>query len=221
MRHCGLCPAKGRAAGWAIDRTCVSCPSDSEGERRWNGMLSLAGKRSARCMVLIVAVMLMSVAAGCASEQNQAGSRIKVMPAKVVKGIDGDTVKAEVNGKTESVRLIGVNTPELAHPDLHIKEQPYGREAEAYTTKALLGHTVYLELDAAERDKYGRLLAYIWLARPRDGSETEVREKMFNARLLLNGYAQVMTVPPNVKYQDLFVRFEREARDNKAGLWGT
>jgi len=180
-------------------------------------MLGLVPKRS---VISIVFFVLILVSAGCAAGKEQTGSgSIKVIAAQVVKGIDGDTFKAEVNGKTESVRLIGVNTPELAHPDLHIKEQPYGREAEAYTTKALLGHTVYLELDVAERDKYGRLLAYIWLARPRDGSETEVREKMFNARLLFNGYAQVMTVPPNVKYQDLFVRLEREARDKKAGLW--
>lgn len=62
---------------------------------------------------------------------------------------------------------------------------------------------MWFELDAQERDQYGRLLAYVWLAPPRDTSEAEVRAKMFNAPLLIEGYAQVLTVPPNVKYADL------------------
>jgi micrococcal nuclease len=70
-----------------------------------------------------------------------------------------------------------------------------------------------------QRDKYGRLLAYVWLQEPISGSESEIRDKMFNARILLDGYAQVMTVPPNVKYVDQFVEFEQEARNTKKGLW--
>ncbi|RDV83043.1 nuclease [Ammonifex thiophilus] len=116
--------------------------------------------------------------------------------------------------------MIGVNCPEISHPDLGIKEQPYGREAKEYTTKRLLGKKVWLELDTQERDRYGRLLAYVWLEPPSSGSEDEVRSKMFNARLLLDGYAQVMTVQPNVKYADLFVKFQREAREQGKGLWG-
>ncbi|WXJ79113.1 hypothetical protein MTMBA_11950 [Moorella thermoacetica] len=149
-----------------------------------------------------------------------AGEGVKVVPAAVTSVVDGDTLHVKINGREEKVRLIGVNTPEIAHPDLGIKEQPYGKEAAAYTQKRLAGKKVYLELDVGERDKYGRLLAYVWLDKPANDSETEVRAKMYNAELLLNGYAQVMTVPPNIKYADLFVKLQKEAREAGKGLWG-
>ncbi len=92
--------------------------------------------------------------------------------------------------------------------------------AALYTEQKLLGRTVYLELDLQQRDRYGRLLAYIWLSPPESLSEGEVREKMFNAHLLLEGYAQVMTVPPNVKYSELFLELQKEAQESGRGLWG-
>jgi micrococcal nuclease len=149
-----------------------------------------------------------------------AGDAVKVIPATVTSIADGDTLHVKINGREEKVRLIGVNTPEIAHPDLGIKEEPYGKEAAAYTQKRLAGRQVYLELDVGERDKYGRLLAYVWLEKPVNDSEAEVRAKMYNAELLLNGYAQIMTVPPNVKYADLFVKLQKEAREADKGLWG-
>lgn len=128
--------------------------------------------------------------------------------------VDGDTVHVRLeSGKEEKVRFVGVDTPESTR-----EVEPYGKEAAAYTEKRLNGRTVYLELDVGERDKYGRLLAYVWLSLPETDGEAEVRAKMFNAELLLEGYAQVMTVPPNVKYADLFVKFRREARERSAGL---
>lgn len=126
-----------------------------------------------------------------------------------------------LKGHNEKVRFIGVNCPEISHPSLGIKEQPYGQKAKAYTKNELLGKKVWLEFDVQERDKYGRLLAYVWLEPPSSDSEEEIRAKMFNARLLLEGYAQVMTVPPNVPYQDKFLRFQAEARKAGRGLWGT
>ncbi|NSW84098.1 MAG: thermonuclease family protein [Syntrophothermus sp.] len=155
-----------------------------------------------------------------ADSPGQPASPVKVASATVTSVADGDTLHVKINGREEKVRLIGVNTPEIAHPDLGIKEQPYGKEAAAYTQKRLTGKQVYLELDVGERDKYGRILAYVWLEQPKSDSETEVRAKMYNAELLLNGYAQVMTVPPNVKYADTFVKFQQEARDAGKGLWG-
>lgn len=135
--------------------------------------------------------------------------------AEVTKVIDGDTVDVLMeNGKTERIRLIGVNTPE--------KGQPYFSECSDFTREKLLNEQVYLEFDVAEKDKYQRFLAYIWLSPPQD-TETplleEIKLDMFNAQLLLSGYGQVMTVPPNVKYQEYFLIFEREARENKRGLW--
>ncbi|MBC7345230.1 MAG: thermonuclease family protein, partial [Clostridia bacterium] len=87
--------------------------------------------------------------------------------------------------------------------------------------RRLSGRNVWLELDVEERDKYGRLLAYVWTEPPQSGSESEVRAKMFNAELLLAGMAQVMTVPPNVKYADMFLKFQREAREAGKGLWAS
>lgn len=153
-----------------------------------------------------------------AAEAERQEGEIKVIPARVVRAVDGDTVYVDMEGKREKVRFIGVNTPETKDPRRGVEY--YGREAAAFTAKTLTGREVYLEFDVEQRDKYGRLLAYIWLERPVDGSDREVRTKMFNARLLLDGYAQVMTVPPNVKYSDLFVRYQQEAREKKKGLWG-
>lgn len=138
------------------------------------------------------------------------------LEGKVQEVIDGDTIVVVLaDGREEKVRFIGVNTPEISG-----QVQPYGLEAKAYTEKRLDGRRIYLELDTAERDKYGRLLAYVWLERPRNTSVSEIRDKMFNAELLLEGYAQVMTVPPNVKYAEIFKQLENEARNARKGLWG-
>ncbi|MBT9175354.1 MAG: Thermonuclease [candidate division WS2 bacterium] len=134
---------------------------------------------------------------------------------EVIKIIDGDTIDVLLeNGKTGRVRLIGVNTPE--------KGRPYFTECTNYTREKLLGKQVYLEFDVAEKDKYQRFLAYIWFKPPQNYDLPlleEIKSNMFNAQLLLSGYGQVMTVPPNVKYQEYFLTFEREARENKRGLW--
>lgn len=139
-----------------------------------------------------------------------------MIPATVTYVVDGDTVHvALANGWEEKVRFIGVNTPESTR-----EIQPYGKEASAYTKSRLNGRKIWLEKDIGERDKYGRLLAYIWLSLPKNDSAAEVRAKMFNAELLLNGYAQIMTIPPNVKYASLFIKLQQEAREAGKGLWG-
>lgn len=151
-----------------------------------------------------------------AQSGGSAEDAVKTLPALVTRVVDGDTVRVRLeNGKEERVRLTGVDTPESTR-----EVEPYGKEAAAYTEKWLKGRTVYLELDVDERDKYGRLLAYVWLSPPENGGEAEARTKMFNAKLLLAGFAQVMTVPPNVKYADLYTKFQREAREAEKGLWG-
>ncbi|GAV24765.1 prophage LambdaCh01 nuclease domain-containing protein [Carboxydothermus islandicus] len=141
---------------------------------------------------------------------------IPLIAAKVTKVVDGDTIYVRLpNGSEEKVRFIGVDTPEST-----IQNEPYGNEASNYTKSKLAGKTVYLEKDVSERDKYGRLLRYIWLAKPKEISESEIRSKMFNAILLLGGYAQVATYPPDVKYVDFFTKFQQEAREAEKGLWG-
>jgi hypothetical protein len=83
-----------------------------------------------------------------------------------------------------------------------------GREATEVNRQLVDGQRVRLELDAQVRDQYGRLLAYVW-----------VGNVMVNAELVRRGYAQVMTIPPNVKHAELFVRLQREAREAGRGLW--
>lgn len=143
----------------------------------------------------------------------------QLIQAKVVKVSDGDTIHVLMAGKNEKVRLIGVNTPEIAHPELGIKEQVYGKAATAYTYKRLYGKQVWIQSDVQPRDKYHRLLAYIWLQKPKSYSLAEVKAKMYNAELVANGYAQLMTIAPNVKYALIFKNLQREARKNGRGLW--
>ncbi len=129
------------------------------------------------------------------------------LPATVVRVVDGDTIQVRVQGHLEKVRYIGVNTPELHHP--RRGEEPGGRAASAVNAGLVAGRHVRLELDVRARDRYGRLLAYVW-----------VGDVMVNAELVRLGYAQVMTVPPNVRHQALFLRLQREARAGHRGLWG-
>lgn len=126
----------------------------------------------------------------------------------VIRVVDGDTFKINYNGKEESVRLIGVDTPESVHPDAE-KNTEFGKTASDFSKNYLEGKEVTLEFDVQERDKYGRLLAYVYL-----------NGIMYNKTLLEEGYAQVATYPPNVKYVDDFTAIQEEARNNKKGLWG-
>jgi len=126
---------------------------------------------------------------------------------KVIRIVDGDTIVVNIDSKDEKVRLIGVDTPETVKPDTPV--QKYGKEASAFTKKMLIGKKVKLEFDVQHRDKYARFLAYVYLD---DG-------RMFNKILIEEGYAQVMTVPPNIKYQQDFIRLQRKAKENKKGLW--
>ena len=126
---------------------------------------------------------------------------------KVTKVIDGDTLEIIFNGETKKVRLIGIDTPESVHPDKE-KNVPFGKVTSEFTEKALLGQNVILEFDVSTTDKYGRLLAYVY-----------VGDKMFNKTLLENGMAQVKTYPPDVKYADEFAKIQEQARNNKVGMW--
>jgi micrococcal nuclease len=127
----------------------------------------------------------------------------------VKKVVDGDTFWVE-NGSEKGlkIRLIGVDAPESRKTGK--KEIGYyGKEAKDFLTKILTGKKVRLEYDVDKLDKYGRTLAYVYLE---DGT-------FVNAELIKQGYAMVMTVPPDVKYTDLFIKLQSEARVNKRGLW--
>lgn len=174
--------------------------------------------------VLVLALLLM---AGCFAaenpEQQQDGEdqgkksgEQGLISATVTNVVDGDTAQVTLTGgREERVRFIGVDTPESTRG----KNDPYGKEASDYTKAKLEGQQIWLEFDIGERDRYDRMLAYIWLEQPASFNESEIQAKMFNAELLLEGYAQIMTVPPNVKYVDYFKTFQQEAREANKGLW--
>ena len=122
----------------------------------------------------------------------------------VTRVVDGDTLVVSTVGK---VRLIGIDTPETVHPSKPVEWM--GREASDATKRFALGKSVRLETDVQKRDRYGRLLAYVWLP---DGS-------MLNEVLVKEGYANVSTYPPNVKYESRFLSAQRSARTHAKGLW--
>jgi endonuclease YncB( thermonuclease family) len=127
--------------------------------------------------------------------------------AEVQRVTDGDTFVAAVAGRQERVRVIGVDAPETVAPNRPV--EPFGRQASSFARRHLTGATVRLAGDAEPRDRYGRLLAYVWLA---DGT-------FWNALLVAEGYAQQLTIPPNVTYAGLFRRLVAEARREERGLW--
>lgn len=126
--------------------------------------------------------------------------------AKVVNVVDGDTIDVMINGQEFRVRYIGIDTPETKHPSKPVEFM--GPEAAEANRRLVEGKTVELEKDVSETDRYGRLLRYVW-----------VGDMMVNAELVRRGYAQVSTYPPDVKYQDLFVELQQEARAANRGLW--
>jgi micrococcal nuclease len=139
----------------------------------------------------------------------------------VIRVIDGDTIKMDIQGNTESVRLIGIDTPESRANGKAIRDSErsgrdmaaiisQGKEAAAFTcSRVKKGDSIRLETDVQQRDKYHRLLAYVWLS---DGT-------MLNEAIVRAGYAQPATFPPNVRYQDLFLEAARDARKHERGLW--
>jgi micrococcal nuclease len=123
--------------------------------------------------------------------------------AYVARVIDGDTIEL---ADGERVRYIGINTPESVDPRRPV--QCFGKEASAYNKELVQGEWVELETDITNRDKYGRLLRYIWLG-----------DVLINEQLLRDGYAQVKTYPPDVKYVDRYRVAQTEAREAGRGLW--
>jgi len=130
--------------------------------------------------------------------------------AKIIKVVDGDTVVIRIGRASENVRLIGVNTPETKHPTKPI--ECYGPEASA-RTHALLpdGTDVYIVRDAEARDKYGRLLAYVY----------RTADNLFiNLDLIAGGFATPMVFPPNTNKETDFAEAANAAERSNIGLWG-
>ncbi len=139
----------------------------------------------------------------------------------VTRIVDGDTLKIRYWGKEESIRLIGIDPPESrvnkkAKRDAKRSGQDIktitamGKKATEYVESLVKpGDLITIEFDAQQRDRYDRLLGYVYLS----------NGKMLNEEIVKAGYANIMTIPPNVKYQDRFLRAYKEARERERGLW--
>jgi micrococcal nuclease len=189
------------AAGSARARS--SSGSDVAHRQPPRGSIRVAWLFGALALLLGAAAAGRAVGSGDSTEAVEAN-------ATVVRVVDGDTLVADVDGgEEERVRLIGVNTPESVDPRRPV--ECFGQEASAHA-KALLpeGTRIRIERDAEARDRYGRLLGYVH--RAHDGL-------FVNLAMVADGYAQVMTIPPNVTHADAFAAAQAEARATGRGLW--
>jgi len=135
---------------------------------------------------------------------------IGAIPAVVVSVSDGDTIKVDMGGQVETVRLLGVDTPETVHPSKPV--ECYGPEASAFTKSQMaIGGTVYVELDelTGERDRYGRLLAHVWRV---DGA-------LHNEQLITQGYAIHNDYGNSSSHKARYVSAESQAQSYGVGLW--
>jgi len=130
--------------------------------------------------------------------------------ARVVKVIDGDTLVVSVQDQIETIRLIGVDTPETVHPTKGV--ECFGPEASRFTKSVLKkGAVVRLVRDNEPRDRYQRLLVYLFLG---DG-------RLFNELLIDKGMARTLSIEPNTAYAKMLANHEARARINRAGLWSS
>jgi len=159
--------------------------------------------------VLLVAISASLVLAACATGvHDQAPSIGSRTHARVTDVIDGDTVRALVDGNEITIRLIGIDTPEKDGPYTDL--ECYGQEATVFTRDRLDGEEVSLGFDVERTDRFDRTLAYVWLG-----------DELVNESIIAEGAAVLLTIPPNVAYVERFERAQREAREAERGLWGS
>jgi micrococcal nuclease len=153
-------------------------------------------------LVVVVAAVLWGDTRTDSPTARSAGS----LNGTVVKVVDGDTIHVQVGSTKEKVRYIGVDTPESKKPNTPV--QCFALAASAFNKRLVDGRRVRLVADVEERDRYGRLLAYVYAG-----------ETFVNAELVRQGYAQTLTIPPNVRFADRFATLQRQAREADRGLW--
>ena len=123
----------------------------------------------------------------------------------VIRVHDGDTISVIIHAKKEKVRLVGIDAPEIG-------QRPWGKMAKEYleTLVDASDWKVRLEFDVAQKDKYGRSLAYVWTQ----------HGEMINLLMVKSGQAVLYTIPPNVRYTNELREAQKEARDLRLGIWG-
>jgi micrococcal nuclease len=165
-------------------------------------------------------VLLLAVAAVLARpwewRGDGAGDGPERVSGRVLRAVDGDTLEVRLNGgDVETVRLIGVDTPETVKPDTPV--QCFGPKASAFEHREVEGQPVRLLLGVEQRDIYGRLLAYVWLQPRRDAGS---KARFLETALLRRGLARTLTIPPNDRFAERFAALQAAAARSGRGLWG-
>jgi micrococcal nuclease len=166
------------------------------------------GSRGTAAMLVVAVLLLVHPGPGGRVAQTADGGGKGRVAATVTRVVDGDTIEVDLAGQHETVRYIGVDTPETVDPDKPV--QCFGHEASDFNHGLVEGKRVELAFDAERRDVYGRLLAYVYL----DGD-------LVNAELARRGLARTLTIPPNDSLAPLFARLAAAAGQAGRGLWGS
>ena len=167
-------------------------------------------KRNKKIIFAFIALALLGAWVYARPSVAPAGIATKAEEYQVEKVVDGDTIEIKRYGRIEKVRLIGVDTPETLDPRKSV--QCFGKEASDNTKKLLEGRKVKIEMDSlvGERDKYNRLLAYVWTD----------QGKLINMDLISNGFAHEYTYRSQIyKYQSQFKDAEKLAKESELGFW--
>ena len=162
-------------------------------------------------LILVLTVLGVAVYTAAAGSPDPAPSATSSSSSgRVTRVVDGDTIHVRVGGRDENVRYIGVDTPESVKPGTPV--QCFAERASAFNKRLVAGEQVRLVRDAEERDRYGRLLAYVY----------RTRDNLFiNATLVTGGYAVPLTIPPNVAHAKEFRTLAAVARRKGRGLWSS
>jgi micrococcal nuclease len=170
-------------------------------------------RRGALSVPLFVAgVLAVATLSRCGADGGGSEEPTGPLRARVTHVVDGDTIDVSIDGDDDTVRYIGIDTPETVKPDTPV--QCGGPEAHAVNERLVGNRTVTLRFDAERRDVYGRLLAYVYL--PRAGG----KPLFVNAVLVRRGLARTLTIRPNDSFADLFARLAAAAGAAGRGLWG-
>ena len=161
--------------------------------------------------LLFLALLVVLAAALLRTGRERGGSidRLAREVARVVRVVDGDTIAVRLHGRRERVRYIGVDTPESVKPGTPV--QCYAKPASHFNERLVEGRRVRLRYGPEHYDRYGRVLAYVYLASD--------RHAFVNAELVRRGYARTLEIAPNTQFAGRFARLERRAQREGLGLW--
>ena len=161
--------------------------------------------------LVVAPLVLLATTLSCTGNPVAIGDGLAV----VTHVVDGDTIDVEIGGRTERVRLIGIDTPETKKPNTPI--ECWGPEASAFTASLLPeGIEIRIERDIVGRDDYGRLLGYVHLS---DASDT-TPDTFVNLEIIEQGFARPLTIEPNSTFARDFAAAASRAERADLGMWG-